>query len=330
MPIFRRLLAVSAAAVVAMASGVLVAHADPTPSVYNTPGGQIVNGRLWNTTCEKYSSTVVRCRTDIWATTIQYRAGRYTDVTGWTFNNLSYLPSPRATWAGNKLAQNNPSWSSNGRTWKTECDTAATGRGGCRSYIWTKQISKVRGGHASKYAWVFNNLVLFSSPTVRAVSTVPAWIIDQSRLDVTGLGPLQVGTPMKSLEKLGYASWRNIESCTHWSPSTSLGNRGIDMWSPSVPKSSLYLLQVDKPGVLTVDGARVGMTLGEVKALYGTRIRLETKEGYQPVYTAVVQRDGHELVFLNGFELDRPLVDSDRINLIMARETEDDLLWEGC
>lgn len=327
MNILRRLLTASAAAIVALAPGALVAHADSTtPTVYNTPGGQFSGGRLWNTNCEMYSSNVVRCRAEIWATQVQYRGGRYVKVTGWTFNNLSYLPSPRASWAGNNLARNNNNWTSGGRTWRTECDTATTGQGGCRSYIWTKQVQWTGGGYVSQYKWVFNNLVLFSAPSVPAVTEIPKWIIDQSRLDVTGLGPLQVHTPMTDLGTLGYANWRTGDACEYWEPSTSLMNRGIDMWA----SDTLVAVVVDEPGVRTVDDARVGMTLAEVRALYGTRISLETKEGYQPVYTAVVKRGGYELVFLNGFELDRPMVDSDVINMIIARKGNEPLLWDGC
>ena len=40
MHVLRKLLAASAAAVMAVASGALVAHADTTPTVYNTPGAR--------------------------------------------------------------------------------------------------------------------------------------------------------------------------------------------------------------------------------------------------------------------------------------------------
>lgn len=329
MNILRRLLAVSAAAVMALASGALVAHADTygTPTVYNTPGGQISQGRLWNTTCEKYSSNVVRCRANIWATTVQYRGGRYVNVTGWTFNNLSYLPSPRSTWASNNLGRSNPNWTSEGRRWKTECDTAATGRGGCRSYIWTQRVRASGSGFVSENAWVFNNLVLFSTSTIPAVTTVPAWIIDQSRLTFTGLGPLQRGTAMKDLERLGYTTFNNDDACEFWEPSRALDVRGIILFEND---RKLDFLVVEAPGVKTVDGAEVGMTLGQVKAIYGARLSLETKDGYEPVYTAVVQSGGNELVFLNSFALNRPLVDSDRIGMIIAREADSFLGWDGC
>lgn len=315
MKILRKVLAVSAAAVVALASGVLVAQADSTPTVYNTPGGQISNGRLWDTTCEKYSSNVVRCRANIWATQVQYRGGRYVSVTGWTFNNLSYLPSTRASWEGNNLGQKNDRWNSGGRTWRTECDTATTGRGGCRSYVWTKQ-ARIQGGKVVvKSDWVFNNLVLFSTRTVPEVTTVPAWIIDQSRLDFTGLTgtPIQVGASMPDLNKLGY--FKYVPGPGYWDSSQSLRNRGIFAYKYQADKN-LRGVEINKKGIRTVDGAQVGMTLGEIKAIYGDRLHLETKESHHDIYTAVVNSGNNELVFVIG---DRPLKDSDVVGTIMAR-----------
>lgn len=114
---------------------------DDFGSVYDEEGYLEVNGRYWHTTCESYSQTE-RCRTEI------RTAG------GWAFNNLTYLPSPRSLWANNPLGGygkvgNKSNWTSGGRQWRVECDTAATGRGGCRSYI------KIGN------QWVFNNIVRF-------------------------------------------------------------------------------------------------------------------------------------------------------------------------
>lgn len=134
--------------------------------VYTTPGEHHVNGRDWRTTCEKYSSTQ-RCRTEIRATQIALEDGRYLQRTGWVFNNLTYLPSPRTLWRDNPLgghAQNgyDKQWSSEGRTWRTECDTATSGRNGCRAYIRATVIEvDPAGGHRSVTKWVFNNIVRF-------------------------------------------------------------------------------------------------------------------------------------------------------------------------
>ena len=116
----------------------------PFKGVYQEEGYLDVNSRYWHTECEPYSQTT-RCRTDI-----------AIGDNEWAFNNLTYSPSPRSLWANNPLGGygkvgNVSSWTAaNGRQWRVECDTAATGRGGCRSYIKTGS------------QWVFNNIVLFN------------------------------------------------------------------------------------------------------------------------------------------------------------------------
>lgn len=135
--------------------------------LYSTPGHHRVNGRDWFTTCEPYSQTV-RCRTDIWATQVRMVNGKFVNQAGWYFNNLTYLPyMKRAQWASNPLGYTGSWTSTDGRKWRTECDTALTGGNGCRSSLWTKVDSataKPGGGYTftSQHAWVFNNIVRFS------------------------------------------------------------------------------------------------------------------------------------------------------------------------
>ncbi len=129
-------------------------------NVYATPGTHHVNGRDWRTTCVPYSQTK-RCTTDIWATQIANDKGRFVSRTGWVFNNMTYLPSPRSLWRNNNLGKN-AAWTADGRRWRTECDTAATGRNGCRSYIWTQLVVSTGGRYSVQNDWVFNNMVQFS------------------------------------------------------------------------------------------------------------------------------------------------------------------------
>ena len=49
-------------------------------TVYTQPGDHLVNGRYWQTDCEKYSTTVVRCTTDIWGTKVAKVGGSYVAV----------------------------------------------------------------------------------------------------------------------------------------------------------------------------------------------------------------------------------------------------------
>ncbi|MHA7861178.1 leucine-rich repeat domain-containing protein [Tessaracoccus sp. Y36] len=133
---------------------------------YTRPGLHDVGGRRWYTDCETYSVTE-RCRTDIWATTVTQMDGRYEVRQGWAFNNLTYLPVERAVWEGNPLAATGEWRASDGRDWRTECDTAATGHGACRSYVRATAVS-AKPGPAGAYrfeqhtGWRLNNIVLFS------------------------------------------------------------------------------------------------------------------------------------------------------------------------
>lgn len=134
----------------------------PMMEVYTVPGERTVNGRQWRTTCEKYSATA-RCRTEIFATTIRRSSTGYEVVNDWAFNSLTYRWSDRAIWARNPLG-NTGSWTaSDGRRWRTECDTPATGRGACRSYAWVTVLGRDGGKFRQYDTWVFNNQVLFTS-----------------------------------------------------------------------------------------------------------------------------------------------------------------------
>ena len=133
-------------------------------NVYTTPGTHHVNGRQWRTTCVPYSQTK-RCTTDIWATQVLLDGGRFTSRSGWVFNNMTYLPSSRALWKNNNLGHK-ATWKTGGRQWRTECDTAVTGRNGCRSYIYGQLVEVTKTSGGSRYSvrndWIFNNMVQFN------------------------------------------------------------------------------------------------------------------------------------------------------------------------
>ncbi len=132
--------------------------------VYTTPGTHNINGRDWRTTCVPYSQTK-RCTTDIWATQVALEKGRFVSRSGWAFNNMTYLPSKRSLWSNNSLGKNT-SWTADGRRWRTDCDTATTGRNGCRSYIWGQLVVSTKTSSGYRYSvkndWIFNNMVQFN------------------------------------------------------------------------------------------------------------------------------------------------------------------------
>jgi len=93
--------------------------------------------------------------------------GVYVQKTGWNFNNMTYLPyMKRSQWASNPLGYTGQWTSTDGRKWRTECDTPATGGNGCRSYIWASYITSAldaRGNRTYSWTngWLFNNIVRF-------------------------------------------------------------------------------------------------------------------------------------------------------------------------
>lgn len=167
-----RFLVIAMAGLVVAPLALVATPARADVDVYTTPGTHSVNGRQWRTACEPYSQTT-RCRTEIWATQVAQVRGRFVQSNGWVFNNLSYVASPRSLWRGNPLAANgavrgNITWTAkDGRTWRTECDTAATGRHGCRSYTRSKVIESFTASSGNRgfrwsTTWVFNNIVRFT------------------------------------------------------------------------------------------------------------------------------------------------------------------------
>ncbi|TRY18352.1 hypothetical protein FOJ82_10015 [Tessaracoccus rhinocerotis] len=151
--------------------------------IYTTPGYHDVNGRRWHTECEPYSQTR-RCTTKIWATQVSQVGGRFVQANDWVFNNLTYAASDRSLWSTNPLAANGvpngtASWTAaDGRKWRTECDTPATGRNGCRSYVEARVIESYTNrngtrGYQWTTKWIFNNIVRFHPGSAAAFPTAP-------------------------------------------------------------------------------------------------------------------------------------------------------------
>ncbi|MBB1509764.1 hypothetical protein [Tessaracoccus sp. MC1756] len=231
----KKVIRVALAALLGTAGAMTVA---PTASadvdIYSTEGYHYVNGREWRTQCEPYSITH-RCRTEIKATVVTYSAGRFVQNTGWAFNNLTYLQSPRETWAGNPLASHNMNdFVSGGRNWRTECDTATTGRGGCRSYIEADVIAKTPGGFAWQKQWIFNSMVRFGTvqPLPQPVTPVSPDLenFTPTPIDLADV-PARIGT-MTAYEADGAIIYsRNLAAETGVGV-VAFGNldMGVEMW----------------------------------------------------------------------------------------------------
>ncbi|GAB3818288.1 hypothetical protein GCM10028820_20300 [Tessaracoccus terricola] len=333
MKISRTILAILATAATLFTLGAVnTARAD----VYTEPGGHIVNGRLWQTECSMYSTSVVRCRTEIWATQVKYVDGRYVRVTDWAFNNLTYLPSPRTQWADNPLGNPGEWTAADGRQWRTVCDTAETGSNACRSFVRARVASATATPSGWAYSvetkWVFNNLVVFSTGSRPPVTEVPPSVIETAKLSHTGYGPLQLGTSLVDLERLGYVQHNTSEVCDFWEVSGEVLDAGINMITFG---DTLDIVMAVTEDVNTTLGTRVGHTFEQAQVTYDAAdgfgpFHADVKDGYQPVYTYVVDQGPNEMIFMGSFE-DTAQPDAlDPIQMILVREADDALLWDGC
>ena len=239
--------------------------------VYTNPGTHQVNGRDWRTRCESYSSTVDRCRTEIWATQVRRQGNTYRAVTGWTFNNLTYLPSPRGPWAGNPLAT--PGTHTVGsRTWRTQCDTEWTGRGGCRTEILASVVERRGGRYVTVEKWVFNNIVHFTSGQAAS----HALLLDAPGEDqVTGRLRPGVGDALVSVEASRGSGWEVIGAA-----------RTLHAGEWSVPWRRTGTEQHMRARVDFPDGTRVHSLMHEFEALPATEITPTTRAEVTGHYSA--------------------------------------------
>ncbi|MCG6568176.1 transglycosylase family protein [Tessaracoccus sp. ZS01] len=230
----KRLLAAASAAVVGLGLALVApqtAQAVET-NMYTTPGNHLVNGRYWKTSCDKYSDTVVRCRTEIWTTKVATVQGQHVLHNGWVFNNLTYLPSGRDQWVGNPLAAGGKpggtrTWTAtDGRQWRTECDTAATGRNGCRTYALTSVVAHDDGAFVTENQWQFNNIIQFATTGTPAVTTIPA-----AAPPLAGV-PVETAPQLPANQRIDLsraATWDRIAQCEsggRWSINTGNGYYG--------------------------------------------------------------------------------------------------------
>ena len=223
----KRLITASVAALLGTTLGLVAPQAAQASETtqYVTPGGHYVNGRYWKTDCSKYSSTVVRCRTEIFATKVSTVGGQYVAHNGWVFNNLTYLPSHRGAWKTNPLAKNGEWTAQDGRRWRTECDTAATGRNGCRSYALTSVVTHTNGRFVRSNTWQFNNIVQFATTSIPAVTSIPAAAPARSDMPVEQ-APV---APRFALNLAREAQWTRIAQCesgNRWNINTGNGYYG--------------------------------------------------------------------------------------------------------
>ncbi|MDO5500906.1 MAG: hypothetical protein Q4F67_14620 [Propionibacteriaceae bacterium] len=117
------------------------------------------------------------------------------------------------------------------------------------------------------------------------------------KLEATGLGPLRIGTPMSQVLANGWG--KRVDDCGPWWPSERLTDQGV-MFNPWLGSDdgTLREVSVQTSKIPTASGARVGMTLNQLREIYGNRLRSEIKQtSGGPSTTHFVTSGGHEIIF---------------------------------
>ena len=138
-----------------------------------------------------------------------------------------------------------------------------------------------------------------------------------------GVGELRIGMPVAQLRRMGAAMEQNpIEEgdCNYWH---LRGRGGIALM---VVGGRVVRIDIDNPAYRTPAGAHVGMREAEIRALYGSAIRVEPHpytgpEGHYLVYRARAEPFG--MIFATDYRTGR--VDSFRVGLWRYVQ-----LIEGC
>jgi hypothetical protein len=162
-----------------------------------------------------------------------------------------------------------------------------------------------------------------TAPATGAATTAAgAWT-----LGINGLGPLVLGTKYSVLEAQGYVSAPNDE-CESSRTSQKLQDEGVWLYPQgSGATAVLAEIGVTKATYATVSGARVGDTMKKLKQLYGSQLKIETKNGNGgPFQVANVHIGTREVVFY--FPYGTSLGDTAVVQSMIARTWSLDMMGE--
>ncbi|MDO5286789.1 MAG: hypothetical protein Q4G45_08235 [Actinomycetia bacterium] len=177
-----------------------------------------------------------------------------------------------------------------------------------------------------------------ASPSTAATTARPAGavITSEDTLTTTGIGGIKIGSSAKDLASAGYTfqfpqqgrpnekSWCG----TGWEATKKLQTLGINLHIKDGQIIGIYLRDAQHA---TKSGARVGMTIEQVKKLYGDRVREETKGTQGGPSRVLVMPDGnHEIVFAPENDLTTTLSSSEKVKWILSHQTSPTLGEEYC
>ncbi|MFV0429924.1 MAG: hypothetical protein ACK5KO_10930 [Arachnia sp.] len=157
--------------------------------------------------------------------------------------------------------------------------------------------------------------------------------VSDQQLDFTGLGSIQVGMSAEELVAEGLIEPDNEDACLAYTTNAELSDLGVSVVVEGEMVTEVVLMAPENggPGMSTVDSASPGMTVAEVREIYGEAFTVVEKEGNGGAFlVGSVVSDGNELVFLTDWDTPDTFDDDEVIMSISAREDSDVIYGGDC
>lgn len=164
----------------------------------------------------------------------------------------------------------------------------------------------------------------FGTPSL-IPTTGPDALFPGAVMTTAGLGPLTIGMPSSALQRGGYVV-ANYTSCEPWVSNTALEYDGVML---AVTDDVLRAVYLSNATYATDMGARVGMTVADLRKIYGADLVTDVKSGGGgPFAVAIVRTGDRELVFHTPWT-DGSFTEASRVEAIVAEPYTKQFL-DGC
>jgi len=164
-----------------------------------------------------------------------------------------------------------------------------------------------------------------STTTTMSATTGPNAAFPGAVLTTAGLGPLTMGMSLTALQQGGYVVAGPMPY-----PCSSVANAALDRDGVYLGVSdSVREIWLNKGTYATRSGARVGMTVAQLRSIYGDNLVTVTKNGSGgPFQAPAIQAGDREVVFMTEWT-DGTFTNASKIKSIVLRSSSKDM-YGGC